>query len=37
MGVVFSKNGIIKFVDENIELESANSKKNPKNAKLWEK
>lgn len=37
MGVHFSKNGIIKFVEENLELESADCKKNPKNAKLWEK
>ena len=37
LGVQFSKNGIIKFVEAQLELESPDNKKNAKNAKLWEK
>lgn len=37
LGVVYSKNGIIKFIEETLEHESPDNKKNPKNAKLWEK
>jgi hypothetical protein len=36
LGVIFSKNGIIKFIETTLELESANNKSNPKNSKLWE-
>jgi len=35
-GVKFSKNGIIKFIEDLLELESPDNKKNTKNAKLWE-
>ena len=34
--VKFSKNGIIKFIEDLLELESPDNKKNTKNAKLWE-
>ena len=36
MGIKYSKNGIIKFVTQQIQTESKNDKTNPKNAKLWE-
>ena len=35
-GVVFSKNGIKKYVEDKIEKESKDNKKDPKTAKLWE-
>ena len=37
MGIKFSKNGLIQYINEQIENESPHNKKNPKNAKLWEK
>lgn len=35
-GIVFSKNGIKKYVEAQIEKESKDNKKDPKTAKLWE-
>ena len=37
MGIKYSKNGIIKFIEENVAKESPYGKENPKNAKRWEK
>ena len=36
MGIKYSKNGIIKFVTDQLEYERRDNKQNPKNAKLWE-
>lgn len=35
-GVKFSKNGIIKYIEEQIAKESPNNEDDPKNAALWE-
>jgi len=34
--VKFSKNGIIKFIEETLDYENPDNKKQPANAKLWE-
>lgn len=36
-GIKFSKNGLVKYIEDMLELESPVNKKNAKNAKLWEK
>ena len=36
-GIKFSKNGLIEYIEEQLEYESPHNKKSTKTAKLWEK
>lgn len=37
LGIKFSKNGIVKFIEDNIRKESPQGTENPENTQRWEK